>query len=129
MLLESAWTNFVSSAQDTPLQTYSFLAHRIQAGPMTRMPPARLGRRDGWALMLHQLLLNAQELLEEQWQISKVPKRLFGYRLTRWAATIALIVLSFVVCVARRVFIGISSIGQSGRLSFSSSSSELKSLL
>ncbi|BGP61953.1 hypothetical protein NBRC10512_000143 [Rhodotorula toruloides] len=105
-LVASAWRDFLHSSQNDLAQAYSLLRYRIQRGPLSGSPPPGLGLRDGWGLMLHSLVLEAQNLLEERWRIVALPKRLCGYPISRAKATAALILLSLVVCLARRIFIG-----------------------
>ncbi|BGP69894.1 hypothetical protein NBRC10513v2_003240 [Rhodotorula toruloides] len=71
-----------------------------------------LAPQAGWEVMLHHLLLNAVELLEEQWQLIPLPAHLsrlrLRFRITRWRTTFAFVLssLALALCVARRTLIG-----------------------
>ncbi|BGP31492.1 hypothetical protein JCM10296v2_003257 [Rhodotorula toruloides] len=108
--VENAWLGFIHSSRDEPAQAYSVLRYRIHLGPSTAAPRAGQGlsSRNGWDLMHHQLLLNAADHLEEQWQLIPLPLHLsrLRIRITRWRATFALVFLSLALCVARRTLVG-----------------------
>ncbi|BGP07445.1 hypothetical protein JCM10049v2_003277 [Rhodotorula toruloides] len=108
--VENAWLGFIHSSRDEPAQAYSVLRYRIHLGPSTAAPPAGQGLslRNGWAMMQHQLLLNAVDHLEQQWQLVPLPLHLshLRFRITRWRAICALVFLSLALCVARRTLIG-----------------------
>ncbi|EGU12997.1 Proteophosphoglycan ppg4 [Rhodotorula toruloides ATCC 204091] len=107
VVVEQAWLRLLAASQHDLAQAHAYLRLQALEDPPVGDTLPFLGlKRDGWGVIRQRVMRCAQDEVAKQWQLVELPKHFLGQRWTRMQATAALVLLSLVLRLLRRFFLG-----------------------